>query len=259
MTDKKLLDKLMQWADMVLSAKDDETFCSLIDENLIKLRAPVQHFLVANSPASAPEEHPWGDFAPNFFEAGHDGFRSLILGTLINEHGGSIQMAGPFAGKITDFSKKIEEFENWVTSPLNPIQLQTLHTIYHETLYSLSKNNDLENDVAFWERDDIILADRLTLALIYILSWQKYSDCINFIWTMAPPWFSRMSDVIGQYSDDEEMKTLWNSMKCIHARVHHFDGLLHAFDEGVEEFDQFEDDDDEEDEDIKRYFNKSDS
>ncbi len=244
---KEHLKKIITWANAVLESKDDDTFRSLVDKEFIKPRAPVQNFLVNNSPMPATEEHPWGDFAPNFFEAGHDGFRSLVLGILINEHGGSIQTAGPFAGKITDFSKQIEEFESWVTSPLNPVQLQALHTIYHETLYELAKENELEIDSAFWENDSKVTAERLTLAVIYILSWQKYSDCINFIWNMASPWFSTMSDVISSFSDDEEFKTLWNSMKCVHSRVHHFDGLLSAYDEGVEDYDQFNIEDDDED------------
>jgi hypothetical protein len=170
-----------------------------------------------------------GVFIPDPYNPGTEGLSHIIVHTLMADMDASFQDAMRFSQEIIPVVHNLEEYENWVVSPLSENEIRVLHADFHQAMSWLAKKNDWNTRVDEWDFDDRTWADRLMLAVSYILVWQSYGACVHFIWCLSTPWFHRMSDIVATSSDSEDLKVLHPALRCLRQRVYHFDNMLYGF------------------------------
>lgn len=222
------LKPFLEWAKSVLDAADGGQ--PYILGNNMK-------FDTAATPVWEANSGSMGVFTPETFEPGDDGLKNIISVTVESEMDAPPSEASIFARSTLKLIRELEQYEHWVKTPLTPTELMGMHQALHETLFSLAKDNNLEDDVERWSEESRVLADKVLLAVAYVLSWQSYGVTMQFVWGLAKPWYVRLSEAIAEQLDNDEMDSIWPALKCLRNRVLHFDSLLYGFLEGAGAFD----------------------
>lgn len=226
------LKPFLDWAKSVLDAADSGQPYML---------NTAMKFETASTPVWDSSNGQLGVFTPEAFEPGDDGLKAIIASTVESEMDAPPVEASIFARNTLKLVRELEQYEHWVKKPLTPTELIGMHNALHEALFSLAKDNNLEDDVERWSEEKRVLADKVLLAVAYVLSWQSYGVTMQFVWGLAKPWYVRLSETIAEQLDNEEMDSIWPALKCLRNRVLHFDSLLYGYLEGAGAFDQDED------------------
>ena len=184
---------------------------------------------------------PRGIFTHDLFEPGDDGLHTIVSKTVQSEMDAQLKEADHFADHTVRLIRELEQYEHWVKTPLTDAEMIGMHQSLHDALFQLADENELQDDVERWRDDSKILADKVLLAVAYVLSWQPYGVTMQFVWGLAKPWYVRLSETIAEQLDNEDMDALWPSLNCLRNRVLHFDSLLYGFLEGAGAFDNDED------------------
>lgn len=227
MSNLSKIKPIEDWANNIINNAHDGDGLEYDVNDINKFNTIIEPVRNADSQAS------YGYFTPELYDPSADGFNKIIIYTLENEMDAEYNDALKFASKLTQYTKELEQVENWVRQPLSYQELKSLHKVIHDVIYELAKDNNTNEDIESWREDDRNLADRIFLALTYMLAWQKYSTCVMFIWTLARPVYYRLSETVAMALDDYDLRMLHSALKCVKQRVHHFDGLLYGFYEGV--------------------------
>lgn len=226
------LKPFLEWAKSVLDAADGGQ--PYILNNGIK-------FETASTPVWEANNGQMGVFTPETFEPGDEGLKNIVAITVESEMDAPHSEAIIFARNTLKLVRELEQYEHWIKKPLTPVELMGMHNALHEALFALAKENNLEDDVERWTEEYRVLADKVLLAVAYVLSWQAYGVTMQFVWGLAKPWYVRLSEAIAEQLDNEEMDSIWPALKCLRNRVLHFDSLLYGYLEGAGAFDDDED------------------
>ena len=226
------LKPFLDWAKSVLDAADG---------GQPYIPTSVMKFETASTPVWTNQSGSLGIFSPGGFEPGDVGLVDIIASTVEAEMDAPKKEARLFAVNTLKLIRELEQYEHWVQKPLNYNELIGMSDSLHEVLFSLAQENNLEDDVERWSEERKVLADKVLLAVAYVLSWQSYGVTMQFIWGLAKPWYIRLSETIAEQLDNEEMESLWSALKCLRNRVLHFDSLLYGYLEGAGAFDPDED------------------
>lgn len=218
------LQPFVDWAHAVLDAADGGTYIPPVGTTL--------QFQTTLQPSRASSMEAL--FQPAHFEPGDTGLLELIAITVETEMDASAIEATIFAKATLAVIRELESFEHWVEEPLTAEELFGMHTVLHNVLARLADNNDRIQDVEKWPNDaDRVMVDKLLLAVAYVLSWQSYGTAMQFVWALAKPWYTRLSEVVRIHMDNDDLSHLYKSLVCLKDRVQHFDDLLYGYMEGV--------------------------
>lgn len=228
------LQPFVEWARSVLAAANG-------GDPYVAPAATQLRFNTSTSPTWQATDGPRGPFTPGSMEPSDHGLQDLVSMVVELEMDAPRAEAALFAKKLVHLIHELEAYEHWVTSALSPSELVGMHAVLHDVLFELAKRNRGAIDVERWTQEDRALMDKLLLAVAYVLSWQPYGYSVQFVWTLAKPWFTRLSEVIGIHQDNEELRTVWPALNCIRSRVHHFDALLYGYLEGAGSLEDNED------------------
>jgi hypothetical protein len=228
------LQPFVEWARAVLTAANGGA-------SYVAPASAQMHFSTFTTPPWQTEEGPCGQFTPGFIEPSDHGLQELVSMVVELEMDAPRTEAMLFSKKIVRLVHDLEAYEHWVTSALAPSELIGMHLVLHDVLFELSKKNQGAIDLEQWNPEDRALVDKVLLAVAYVLSWQPYGYAVQFVWTLAKPWYTRLSEVIGIHLDNDELRTVWPALDCIRSRVHHFDALLYGYLEGAGTFNDNED------------------
>lgn len=226
-----VLKPFVDWANSVLDSADGGTYI------------PPAGSLMSFQTTLQPLWHTHDNdlFAPGHYLPSDMGLEDLIAEQVESEMEANVVEARIFARQIRDLIHELESFENWIEQPLQPNEMLGLHSVLHTVLGELAEKNNFEMDVEKWENEkDRLDADRLLLAVAYVLAWQPYSIAVQFVWGLAKPWYVRLSEVIGEQIDNAELSYLAKPLTCLRERVQHFDALLFSFLEGTGSFESEE-------------------
>lgn len=218
-----LLKPFVDWAQSVLESADGGQY--------IPPSGSVSNFQTTIQPNYSEEENQL--FVPGIFEPSDLGLKDLISTTVEVEMDASVIEASIFADGAVRVIRELEQFEHWITEPLKVSELAGMHIVLHEVLEKLASQNEHTPDVLTWEnQDDVETVDKLLLATAYVLAWQPYGVAMQFTWSLAKPWFTRLSEVVTIQLDNMEMHHVHGSLQCLKDRVHHFDNLMYSYLEG---------------------------
>lgn len=228
------LQPFVNWAKAVLDAANGGDPYEPPASSQLRFETTTQPTWTTSNSASGP-------FSPQTLEPTDRGLQDLICGIVEMEMDAPHSEALIFSKNLVRLIHELEVFEHWVKSPLEPTEILGMHTVMHDVLFELAKRNKGATDVERWEESDRALVDKVLLAVAYVLSWQPYGTAMHFVWTMAKPWFSRLSEVIAVHLENEELGAMWPPLECLKNRVHHFDALLYGYLEGAGSLDPHED------------------
>lgn len=232
---------VFEWADAILSSlptgSDDSH-----DQTEVAFRPPKNLMNYSDGEgdsAKTPDEmdgdaaHIPDIFTPDVFDLMPGGVEQVAVNTLMRDMNADFQEAVHFSKTVAMVVEGIQSYENWVIMPLSNRELIGLHANFHEAMYWLAEQNDGRTMIDEWSEESRAWADRMLLAIAYILVWQSYGNCVQFIWTMASPWFLRLGEVAAASFDNSEAVILHPALRCLQQRVRHFDSLLYGFYEGA--------------------------
>ncbi|HEY6436405.1 MAG TPA: hypothetical protein VIY47_07430 [Ignavibacteriaceae bacterium] len=181
-------------------------------------------------------------FEPGDFSPGPMCFRSLVVDTLLRRYSGSTHSEFvDFAERVEKMALSIDENEHWVKDPLSDEELMALHSFVHDALEKLASRNEWYENIEEWSDSDKLLAQRIFIALSYVLSWQKYTRCVLFLCTMASPWVCQLSDTIADALDSPSLLKIHTELFCAKRRYNHFELLIHGYGENAGSMDAFSD------------------
>ncbi len=242
------LQPFVDWANSVLDAADGGTY--------IPPEGATLQFQTTLQPVWSSRQG--AAFQPATFEPTDTGLVELIASTVENEMDASVIEASIFAKTTVDVIRELETYEHWIVEPLTPSELIGMHVVLHNVLTQLAQRNGMEADVEAWKNnDDKVVVDKLLLAVAYVLAWQHYGQAMQFVWSLAKPWYIRLSEVVGVHLDNMELFHLSKSLLCLKDRVHHFDNLLYGYLEGTASLEINEDMDADDDVDaVEMYHNR---
>lgn len=242
------LQPFVDWANSVLDAADGGTY--------IPPEGATLQFQTTLQPVWSTRQG--ATFQPASFEPTDSGLIELIASTVENEMDASVIEASIFAKTTVDVIRELETYEHWIVEPLTPSELIGMHVVLHNVLTQLAQRNSMEADIESWaNKEDTVVVDKLLLAVAYVLAWQPYGQAMQFVWSLAKPWYIRLSEVVGVHLDNMELLHLSKSLMCLKDRVHHFDNLLYGYLEGTASLEINEDMDADDDVDaVEMYHNK---
>ena len=242
------LQPFVDWANSVLDAADGGTY--------IPPEGATLQFQTTLQPVWDTRQG--SVFQPASFEPTDAGLVELIASTVENEMDATTIEASIFARTTVSVIRELETYEHWIVEPLTPSELIGMHVVLHNVLTQVAQRSGMDKDVERWtSEEDKVMVDKLLLAVAYVLAWQPYGQAMQFVWSLAKPWYIRLSEVVGIHLDNMELLHLSKSLMCLKDRVHHFDNLLYGYLEGTASLEVNEDMDADDDVDaVEMYHNK---
>ncbi len=220
------IQPFVEWASAVLHAVES-------GGEYVPPKQTLQRFNTVVQPVGAPSKEMDAIFQPAAIEISDKGLSTMIRNIVQAELDASEMEADLFSQSSLKVIRELETYENWVKEPLTAQELQDLHAVLHVVLHQLASQNNEGFDVSRWpSENDILAADKLFLAVAYVLAWQPYGAAMQFVWSLAKPWYSHLSEVVSEYLERDELFLLHSSLNCLRDRVYHFDNLMYGFMEG---------------------------